>query len=228
MFFQAYDSQLAYVLLLINLQHLAEGAHVIRGEMSSGESKKFDKKNGARGINLQEVVKIAQRNGVYPNKYGVLLAEPNSKIMEYVQRYANSQADVEEFRRQWYLTIHKQLEKKHEKIRNENKNEYNRLKNYYETAVIPYLGNDVVYLEINHWMFMPRDIHEQRMQEIVKKTVFGKFVKSSALRVNHRIDVEGYVEYYELRLPKNGNMHKYEFRKLYMLSCSHLGCDHQM
>lgn len=207
---------------------IAEGAHVLRGGMSSGETSKFDKKNGARGINPHEVLKIARRNGVYPNKHGVLPSEPNYKIMEYVGRYANSKADVEEFKRQWYLTVQKQLDKKHEKIRTENRSEYNRKRNYYETAVLPYLGNEVIYLEIKHWMFMPREIHEFRMQEIIKRTVFGKFVKSSGLRVDHLVDVDSHVEYYELRLPKGSNMSQYEFKELYKLCCSHLGYDHQL
>ncbi len=196
--------------------------------MSSGESNKFDKKNGARGINPQEVVKIAQRNGVYPNKHGVLPSEPNGRIMDYVQRYANSKADIEEFQRQWYLTVQKQLDKKHEKIRNESRSDYNRTRNYYETAVIPYLGNEVTYLEITHWIFMPHDIHEQRMQEIINKTVFGRFVKSNGLRVDSRVDVDAYVEYYELKLPKEGGMSKYEFKELYKQCCSYLGYDHQL
>ena len=63
-----------------------------------------------------------------------------------------------------------------------------------EIAVIPYLGNDVTYLEINHWMFMPRDIHKQRMQKIINETVFGKFVKSSGLRADPKVNVESYIE----------------------------------
>ena len=94
--------------------------------------------------------------------------------------------------------------------------------------MIPYLGNDVTYLEVNHWMFMSRAAHEQRMQKIVNETVFGKFVKSSALRVNPRVEVESYIEYYELRLPKGGYISKYDFKELYKLFCSHLGYDHQL
>ena len=207
---------------------LAEGAHVVRGGMTSAEANKFDKMNGARGINPKDVVKIAQRNGVYPNKHGVLPVEPNSKIMDYVKIYANSVSDVKEFERQWDVIVKKQLDKKHEKIQAESNEDYIKTRNYYETSVIPYLGNEVTYLEITHWIFMPHDIHEQRMQEIVEKTVFGKFVKNCALRVDHRVDVESYVEYYELKLPKGSGMSKHEFKELYKQCCSYLGYDHQM
>ena len=206
---------------------LAEGTHILRGGMSSGEESNFDKKNGARGINPKEVVKIAQRNGVYPNKQGVLPEKPNSRVMAYVERYANSEADVREFERQWYLTVRKQLNKKHEKTKTESRDEYNRLKNHYECSVIPYLGNDTIYLEISHWHFMPRGIHEERMKKIVTETVFGKFVKSCALRDNHIVDY-AHIEYYELRLPKGGNMSKFEFKEFYKLCCNRLGFDHQM
>ena len=206
---------------------LAEGALVLRGGMSSGEENKFDNKNGARGIDPTDVVKIAQRNGVYPNKHGVLPAEPNSRIISYVRRYANSPADVDEFKKQWYLTVRGQLNKKHEKIRTENKDEYNRTRNLYECSVIPYLGNDTIYLEISHWHFMQKEIHEERMQKIINETVFGQFVKSSALRDNHIVNY-AHIEYYELRLPKGRNMSKYEFKELYKLCCSYLGFEHQI
>ena len=207
---------------------LAEGAHVVRGGMTSAEAKKFDKMNGARGINPKDVIKIAQRNGVYPNKHGVLPVEPNDKIMDYVKRYANSVADVKEFKRQWNVAVNKQLDKKHKKIKTESREDYIKTRNYYETSVIPYLGNEVVYLEINHWMFMPREIHEHRMREIINKTVFGKFVKSSALRDDHMVDVEAYVEYYKIKLPKDGNISSYEFKELYKQCCNYLGFEHRL
>lgn len=205
---------------------LAEGAHVVRGGMTSAEAKKFDKMNGARGIDPMDVVKIAQRNGVYPNKHGVLPVEPNDKIMDYVKRYANSVSDVKEFERQWNVIVKKQLDKKHEKIQAESKDDYIKTKNYYETSVIPYLGNDVTYLEIKHWMFMPYEVHEQRMRNIIDKTVFGEFVKSSALREDHMVEVEAYVEYYELKLPKNSDISSYEFKELLKKCCNYLGFEH--
>ena len=67
----------------------------------------------------------------------------------------------------------------------------------------------------------------ERMKKIVTETVFGKFVKSCALRDNHIVDY-AHIEYYELRLPKGGNMSKFEFKEFYKLCCNHLGFDHQM
>ncbi len=152
---------------------IAEGAHVLKGGMSSAESNKFDAKNGSRGIDPTDVVKIAQRNGVYPNKHGVLPEKPNSRIMDYVRQYANSPADVREFERQWYLTVKKQLNKKHERIMTESREAtaYDKNEDYYRKFVIPYLSNETTFLKINHWHFMPEDIHRERMEAIKNNTI---------------------------------------------------------
>ena len=68
---------------------------------------------------------------------------------------------------------------------------------------------------------------KERMQKIINETVFGQFVKSSALRDNHIVNY-AHIEYYELRLPKGRNMSKYEFKELYKLCCSYLGFEHQI
>ena len=205
---------------------LAEGAHVVRGGMSTREENEFDKKNGARGIDPREVVKIAQRNGVYPNKHGVLPAEPNSRIMKYVIQYANKPSDIEEFKRQWYLTVQKQLDNKHHKIKTESKDslDYEKNKQYYLNEVIPYLSDETLFLDINHWHTMPEDLHYGRMESIIEDTIWGNFVVNYSLRDNPRISMS-HIEYYELRIPKNKPMGKYEFKELYKQCCAYLGYD---
>lgn len=206
---------------------IVEGAHILKGGMSSSESSKYDKKNGARGIDPKDVVKIAQRNGVYPNKHGVLPEEPNQRIMDYVMRYANSPADIAEFKHQWYIKVSEQLDKKQQQIKEECKSEYNKTRNYFETCIIPYLSNDTICIEISHWHFMPQEVHMQRMEEIVKKTVFGKLVKNYSLRINPHVD-DCHVEYFELKIPKDNTISPYYFKELYKLCCAHLGYDHQL
>ena len=208
---------------------IAEGAHILRGGMSSGQESKFDAKNGSRGIDPTDVVKIAQRNGVYPNKHGVLPEKPNSKIMAYVRRYANREADVREFERQWYLTVKKQLNKKHEKIRTESREAtaYEKNENYYRQWVIPHLTDETTFLKISHWHGMPEDLHRERMEAIKNKTIWGRFVVNSSLRTNPRVP-DSHEEFYELRLPKAKNMGRSQYRELYKNCCAHLGFDHMM
>ncbi len=208
---------------------LAEGAHVIRGGMSSGESNKFDAKNGSRGIDPTEVVKIAQRNGIYPNKHGVLPEKPNSRIMAYVRQYANSPEDVRAFERECYLTVKNQLDKKHERIRTESREAtaYEKNEDYYRKFVIPYLSNETIFLKINHWHFMPEDLHRERMDAIKNNTIWGQFIVNSSLRINPRI-ANSHEEFYELRLPKAKNMSSTQYRELYKNCCAHLGFDHMM
>ena len=71
-------------------------------------------------------------------------------------------------------------------------------------------------------MFGPK-----QFRKCILKTVFGKFIKSCALRDNHIVD-HAHIEYYEVRLPKGGNMSKYDFKQSYKMSCSHLGYNHQL
>ena len=208
---------------------IAEGAYVLKGGMSSGESNKFYARNGSHGIDPTDVVKIAQRNGVYPNKHGVLPEKPNSRVMDYVRRYSNSDADVEEFRRQWYLTVKKQLDKKHERIRTESKEAtaYEKNEDYYKKFVIPYLSNETTFLKISHWHGMPEDLHRERMEAIKNKTIWGEFVVNSSLRINPRV-AGSYEEFYELKLPKAKNMGQSQYKELYKNCCAHLGYDHMM
>ena len=86
---------------------------------------------------------------------------------------------------------------------------------------------DTICIEISHWHMMDDGIHEQGMNEIVKRTVFGEFVVNYSLRPNPRI-IDSYIEYYELRVPQNNSMSSYQFKELYKLCCNSLGYDHQM
>lgn len=93
--------------------------------------------------------------------------------MDYVRQYANSPADVGEFERQWHLTVKKQLNKKHEKIRTVSKEakSYDKKKDFYRKFVIPYLFNETTFLKISHWYCMPGDLHSERMEAIKNKTI---------------------------------------------------------
>ena len=145
--------------------------------------------------------------------------------MKYVRAYANSEADVREFKRQWCLKVKEQLDNKHEKIRNDSRDEYDKTITY--DMCYSLLGNDTICIEISNWHMMNQELHEQRMNEIVRMTVFGEFVVNYSLRPNPRI-VDSYIEYNELKLPKNNSMSSYQFKELYKLCCNSLGYNHMM
>lgn len=207
---------------------LADGVHCARGGMTPDESEKFDEINGARGINPKDVVKIAQRNSVYPNKDGVLPAKPDRQILNYVIRYANSEADVKEFKRQWQRTVQQQLEAKREKTRTSKEaRDYDKYENNYKKCVIPNLTDETITLSISHWHFMSFKEHERRMIDILDNTIWGSFVANCSLRPNHFVD-NAHIEYYELRLPRNNKMSKSQFKQLYKQCCAKRGWDHQL
>ncbi len=93
--------------------------------------------------------------------------------------------------------------------------------------MIPYLSNETTFLKINHWHFMPEDIHRERMEAIKNKTIWGKFVVNSSLRINPRV-AGSHEEFYELKLPKAKNMGQSQYKELYKNCCAHLGFDHMM
>lgn len=48
------------------------------------------------------------------------------------------------------------------------------------------------------------------------------------IKMNPQVEVESYIEHYELKLPKKGYISKYDFKELYKLCCGHLGYGHQL
>ena len=208
---------------------LVDGVHCARGGMTSDESDKFDEINGARGINPRDVIKIAQRNSVYLNKDGVLPTIPNKQVMEYVKRYANSEADIQDFQKQWHLTVQQQLDAKHEKIRTKSKDalDYDKYENNYKKCVIPNLTDKTITLSISHWHSMSFKEHERRMIDVLDNTIWGSFVANCSLRPNHFVD-NAHIEYYELRLPRNNKMSKSQFKQLYKQCCAKRGWSHQL
>lgn len=105
--------------------------------------------------------------------------------------------------------------------------EYEKNESYYRQWVIPYLTNETTFIKISHWHFMPEDLHRERMEAIKNKTIWGKFVVNSSLRVNPRIP-NSHEEFYELRLPKAKDIGPSQFKELYKNCCVHLGFDHMM
>lgn len=81
---------------------LVEAAHVSRGGMSFKAEKEYDKEVGFNGIDPTDIIRIAQRHDIYPNKKGILpFSEPPKRVLDYVIKYANNPADVMEFQENW-------------------------------------------------------------------------------------------------------------------------------
>ena len=90
---------------------LAKGTHSVRYGMTYEEEDEMDKQVGFSGIDPTDVMRIARRCGVRPNKKGVLpYAEPPKWVLDYVRKYSNSPRDVDEFKKNWNKTIDQQLE----------------------------------------------------------------------------------------------------------------------
>ena len=93
--------------------------------------------------------------------------------------------------------------------------------------MIPHLSNETIFIKISHWHMMPEDLHRERMEAIKNKTIWGKFVVNSSLKINPRI-ANSHEEYYELKVPKAKNMGSTQYKELYKNCCAHLGFDHMM
>ena len=93
--------------------------------------------------------------------------------------------------------------------------------------MIPHLSNETIFIKISHWHMMPEDLHRERMEAIKNKTIWGRFVVNSSLRINPRV-AGSHEEFYELKLPKAKNMSSSQYRELYKNCCAHLGFGHMM
>ncbi len=210
---------------------IAEGAHVAKGGMTFNQEKEFDKEIGYNGLASKDVVSIAQRNGIYPNKKGVLpYAEPPKRVLDYVKKYCDSSRDLDDFKKNWRITVKKQLDEKHEKIRKESyeSKEYDRNLKYRKNKVIPNLSSSKTKIfTIDHWFSMPKSIHQERVEKIVNNTILREFLAGPpVLRKN---DIKGsYTEFFKVMLDADSKnvMSEKDFNQLYRQCCAKIGFEY--
>ena len=131
------------------------------------DKKRYDKHNAVHGINIYDINKIAARNGVRCDKYGVLPENGWVQCKRYVQQYANTPQDVENFPKAWLEGVQKQLDHKHAVIKAKAEQNYKQYRKQWLDAVNSKTSKTEV-LQFKHWRGIGREEHQKRLDEMMK------------------------------------------------------------
>lgn len=185
----------------------------------------YDKHNAIHGINIHDVNKIAARNGVRCDKYGVLPENGWMQCINYVKQYANSPEDVENFPRAWLDGIQKQLDAKHEKIRTEAEKDYKRWKPQWIRATKNKTYQTDV-LQLKHWPGLGMTRHQQRVDKIME-TDWKLIVARKPILRPIPDTSNSYLEIWEVyQSPRIASINKYKM--YYKWFCELCGYDPQL
>lgn len=211
---------------------IAECAHVAKGGMSYKGQEEFDKEMGYEGIDTTDIIRIAQRHGIYPNKKGILPhAVPPKRVIDYVKKYSNSPSDVEEFKSNWGKTVEEQIEARHEKVRTSSydSKQYDKNLQHRKNNEIPYLSSSKTRIfVVEHWMGMPESEHKRRVNQIVHNTILGEYLTGSPVLRKNDWTITSHAEYFKVKLnaDRKKEMGDVEFNRLYRECCAKCGFDY--
>ena len=145
------------------------------------DKKAFDEHNAVHGVDTSQILPIAARNGVTPNKWGILPRHGWGKCYDYVKQYANDIKDVAEFENVWNKYVDYQEEVVRKNLMNPQVNP--ELKNFQlgkewrkesrKKYKDPY--NSIV-LQIEHWNDITLKEHKKRLKALMN-TEFKYYTK---------------------------------------------------
>ena len=134
-------------------------------------SRNYDLDNGVKGISIYgetNIRKIAARNGVRPNKQGVLPYYGYQSCTEYVRKYSNNRNDVSNFIEEWKKVSKEQERRASLQIQRSSQPSYNSTANQWESA--DFNGKTITH-EVVHWFNLTIPEHQARVNEIYENTV---------------------------------------------------------
>ena len=211
---------------------IAECAHVAKGGMSFKGEEEFDKEVAYHGIDTTDILRIAKRHGIYPNKKGILPhTVPPKRVIDYVKKYSNNPSDVEEFKSNWRKTVEEQFEARHEKVRTSSSDSkmYDKNLQHRKNNEVPYLSSSKTRIfVVEHWMGMPKGEHQRRVNEIVKNTILGDYLAGKPVLRENNWSMDSHNEYYKVKLNSDARntMDEVQFLRLYRECCAKIGYDY--
>lgn len=165
--------------------------------------KQFDANCARYGIVGQNIVDVAARCGVKPNKYGVLPENGYKHCLKYVTQYVNHPNDIELFKRDWLLTVEQQLGAKSNLMIRKYWNDYQHQYNGYLNNKKYWTSGPEIVLEFKHWHGLPKDQYLQRLKDIQNKTFWGELtIEPPILRNNPRFK-NSFIEVWVMQGDKN-------------------------
>ena len=164
----------------------------------------FDDYNAKHGIayrlNEFKIKDIAARCRVRPDKNGVLPLDGYKKCEAYVNKYANSDKDLVEFRNKYSDLVRKQRKK----IITKNNHTHYGSKQYQHYVEQMKASNNhengkEITFEINHWNNLSKSEHIQRMEDIQNKTMMKDIITAPPILRDNPKSYGTYTEFWFVR-----------------------------
>ena len=184
-------------MVLLELLGVALGAATISSATKQSSKKanprlnesQFDADCARYSVIGQDIMDVAARCGVKPNKYGVLPEDGYKHCMKYVTQYVNHPDDIELFKRDWLLAVEQQLKAKSDLMIRKHWDNYQHQYQGYLNNKDHWLGGPEIVLEYKHWHGLPKDQYLQRLEDIQTKTFWGELtIQPPILRNNPRFE----------------------------------------
>lgn len=198
-------------MVLLELLGVAAGAALINSSAKKHQQKanpnldrnKFDADCARHSVIGQDIMDVAARCGVKPNKYGVLPEDGYKHCLKYVAQYVNHPDDIELFKRDWLLAVKQQLGAKSNLMIRKYWNDYQHQYNGYLNNKEHWTSGPEIVLEYKHWHGLPKDQYLQRLKDIQTKTFWGELtIEPPILRNNPRFE-DSFIEVWVMQGRKN-------------------------
>lgn len=232
-------------MVLLELLGVALGAAAVNSAAKKHQQKanpklnrtKFDAQNAEHGVVTssagfieQRIMDIAARCGVRPNKHGVLPEYGYEHCINYVTENSNNKKDIENFERDWRLTVGEQLKRKAEKLKDESSAYYERAYwLWHERDCNIADPNNKITIKIKHWKGLPKETHLKRINNLYENTLLKEHCVKPPILRNDPLSKDSHIEVWVFKgypwqrqgswIAQNGK------RTLYEGCCKHLGYD---
>ena len=190
-------------------------------------SRNFDLDNGVKGISFNgetNIRKIAARNGVRPNKHGILPYYGFQSCITYVRKYANNSSDVDKFIQEWKRVSKAQEKRASRNIQRESKSSYDRTVASWRSA--EFKGGSITH-EVVHWFDLTIPEHQARIDEIYENTILKDLCVSRPVVRKHPSIYGHRTEYWRIKARVGDRQDDWatnsSWKALYSQCCKHCG-----
>lgn len=222
-------------MVLMELFGVAFAYSVLKGASSVAEAygkkaypdldnDKYDKENMRDGIMPHDILRIAARNGVRPDKNGVLPLTGYRHCLNYVRKYANDPSDVDKFIHEWKRRCEYQQKEHSHQLKRESEQNYNDIVEWFESTR---RSGRTITLTYNHWRNLTEAEHNERVYELYNKTYLGeRAVRPPVVRFDPDIygkRIEVWVVESNTDEFQDDRQTMAKWNRLYANCCKHLG-----
>ena len=188
------------------------------------DNDKYDKENMRDGIMPHDILRIAARNGVRPDKNGVLPLHGYKHCLNYVRKYANDPSDVDKFIHEWKRRCEYQEKEHSYQLKKESEQNYKDIVEWFESTR---KSGRTITLMYNHWWNLTESEHNERVHQLYTKTYLGERAEKPPIV---RFDPDIYGKRTEIWVVESNTDDIQDERqtmarwnRLYVNCCKHLG-----